>query len=703
MHDADIDTLARTVEYVLTDSRTYISEDNIPRAVFVALRTPLGDGQRFISHMYDRGIRFFIVSNDYSVPKDMAATFVKVADTMEAMLQLCSAHMTPGLEQIVITGSTGKTSLKEKLRQTIPGARASIRSWNSLIGTALSVWYNTRDGQARTIITEVGIDGPGQARRLQPLLKPTVAYITRTDTTHDEAFDSHSDKLREKFEVVIHAHTIYYDPGDPDIERIADEYRAQYPHKTIKPLKVEAPFADSRYHLSNVSGGTLLIRDYLPSGNDPAARDAAYDFAWRRRSGRDLVVLDSDAIPDYQEFVNMHPRQEFDNKVVLMQGEPGSIMDRIALYLEDARHDSVLEVDLDAIVHNYNYYRSLAGETTTLIAMVKADAYGCGAVEVARTLDNRGVAAFAVAVVDEGVNLRRAGITSPIIVLNPITNNFESLFRYNLEPAVFSRPELLRLIDEGRRAGVSRYPVHIKLDTGMHRLGFVAGEIARLNEDLQSQSTLKVASVFSHLATADCPDLGDYTLQQVRTFDSMTAMLDPGYRPRRHLCNTAGISTLGDLRGHYDHARLGLGLYGLSPLGREAREPLKPAATLTGTIISLRTWPAGTPIGYGCKGVTRMTSTIATVPLGYADGLDRRLGNGNARFIVNGKPCPTVGNICMDLFMLDVTGTRAAVGDTVQIFGPDAPVQVLADTLGTIPYEILTSVSPRVKRVYTQK
>jgi len=373
--------------------------------------------------------------------------------------------------------------------------------------------------------------------------------------------------------------------------------------------------------------------------------------------------------------------------------------------LESADHDTVLEVDLDALIHNYNHYRHLVKPGTGIIAMVKASGYGVGAVETGKTLQDQGAAYLAVAVVDEGIALRDAGVTMPVMVLNPITNRHRSLFTHRLEPAVFSLGELNTLRSEAAQTGVSDYPVHIKIDTGMHRVGFIEKDIELLAKTLREQTELRVVSVFTHLATADCLDMNDYTLGQIASFTRAASHLESllGYKIKRHYLNTAGMMRFSD-SGDYDMARLGIGLYGISPYNGPKTEGLQAVAALRTSIISLKHWPAGTPIGYGCRGVTTRDSIIATIPIGYADGINRHLGRGNAGFIVKGVCCPTIGNICMDQCMIDVTDVfDVKVGDRVEVFGHQQPVERLSDALDTIPYEILTSVGSRVKRTYLKR
>lgn len=397
---------------------------------------------------------------------------------------------------------------------------------------------------------------------------------------------------------------------------------------------------------------------------------------------------------------------DFNNEFVLLKGRDGLSFRSLLRKLEARTHETVLEVNLDALVNNFNFYRSKLAPGTGLVAMVKASGYGAGAYEVARTLQTHGAAYFAVAVLDEGVDLRKAGITVPIMVLNPKVLNYPLLFANRLEPEIFSFEILEEIIAEAAKLGVTDYPVHIKLDTGMHRLGFFEEELPRLIDRLRGQNRVKVASVFTHLATADCLDMDQYTEAQLRLFDRCSQLIVdafPGQKVLRHALNTAGIVRYPQY--HYDLCRLGLGLYGIPVVGRGLEDGIRPVSALKTVIISLRDYPAGTAIGYGRRTILDRDTTIATIPVGYADGIDRHMGCGNCSFLVNGVPCPTAGNICMDLCMLDVgpllrAGGSVKVGDQVEIFGPESPATFLADKLGTIPYEILTSVSPRVRRIY---
>lgn len=391
---------------------------------------------------------------------------------------------------------------------------------------------------------------------------------------------------------------------------------------------------------------------------------------------------------------------DFKNELILIKGASHFHFESLSDVLEAKQHETVLEVNLDAVVHNYNFYRSRVKPETGIVCMVKASGYGAGSFELAKTLQTQGAAYLAVAVLDEGVDLRKAGITMPIMVLNPKVGNYKTLFTYRLEPEIYSFNILDEIIKEATKFGITDYPVHIKLDTGMHRLGFLEEDMPRLVKKLKGQNVIKPRSIFSHLATADCLDMDDYTNSQFEYFYRCCEALQGGldYPVLRHILNSTGITRFP--QHQCDMVRLGICLYGIPTVDDGSQDDLRPVSSLHSVVISIKEWDAGTTIGYSRKGVLKRRSRIATIPIGYADGIDRHLGNGNAEVLINGHRCPTVGNICMDICMIDVTDAPCKVGDAVEIFGENITVMELAERLDTIPYEILTSVSQRVKRVY---
>ncbi len=373
-------------------------------------------------------------------------------------------------------------------------------------------------------------------------------------------------------------------------------------------------------------------------------------------------------------------------------------------------HETVLAINLSALTDNVRYFRSLLHPETRLMCMVKAFAYGAGSVEVSKALQAAKTAEgqalvdyLAVAVADEGVELRKAGITLPIIIMDPEVSAMNAIIENNLEPNIYSFQSLENIIQAVEAKGLDHYPIHIKIDSGMHRLGFYREEMETLAARLSTQQAVRVRSIFSHLAGSDEAQFDAFTHQQAKYFstcveDVRCTMYDVrGTKEEKilkHICNTAGIERFPAY--HFDMCRIGIGMYGISFAGT----PLRNVCTLRTTILSIKTVQAGETIGYGRHTTLTEARTIAVIPIGYADGFDRRLSNYAGEVVVRGQKCPIVGNICMDQAMIDITGTDAQVGDNVEIFGDKQPLQHLADQLGTIPYEILTSVSRRVQRVY---
>lgn len=390
--------------------------------------------------------------------------------------------------------------------------------------------------------------------------------------------------------------------------------------------------------------------------------------------------------------------REIDNECVLIKGSRSFHFEDIAEVLEKKVHQTILEVNLSALRNNLNYYRNSLDAATRTICMVKASAYGAGALETGRTLQECNVDYLAVAVADEGAELRKEGIMTGIIVMNPEPSSFGTLFDNKLEPEVYSFGMLKALIEAAGREGITDYPVHIKIDTGMHRLGFLPEEIPTLVDILKRQNALTPRSIFSHFAGSDSPLFDSFSQEQKRRFDTAAETLQQAFKHRilRHICNSAGIERFKESR--MDMVRLGIGLYGISPIGENRN--LQPISTLKSIILQIHDVPAEETVGYSRKGVLTRDSRIAALPIGYADGLNRRLGNGRGYCIVNGQKAPYVGNICMDVCMIDVTGIDCREGDSVEIFGPNLPVTTIAEWLETIPYEVLTSVSERIKRVY---
>lgn len=477
----------------------------------------------------------------------------------------------------------------------------------------------------------------------------------------------------------------------------------------INSLDIALDFQQSRM-VAREMKRTLILSDILQSGTLPKSLyKRVADMVQRKKVnriigiGKDMMAygdafdIEKEFYASTDEFIRSASFRKFDNELILIKGSRHFHFERISDLLEKKVHETILEVNLDAIVHNFNYFRSKLKPQTKMVCMVKAFGYGVGSYELAKTLQEHRCDYLAVAVADEGAELRKEGISIPIIVMNPESGSFNVMFENRLEPEVYNFRMLDAFIRETEKRGITSYPVHIKVDTGMHRLGFDEQEIPALCERLKGQSGVVVRSVFSHLAGSDSPEFDDFTQQQIALFTRAAEALERGceYKVIKHILNSAGIERFPEHQ--QDMVRLGISLYGVSASGIRG---LRNVSTLKTTILQIRDVPAGDTVGYSRRGVVARDSRIAVIPIGYADGLDRHFSCGRGEVLVNGKRCPIVGNICMDTCMIDVTDANAKEGDTAIIFGEQLPVAELAARLGTIPYEIFTSISPRVKRVY---
>jgi alanine racemase len=413
-----------------------------------------------------------------------------------------------------------------------------------------------------------------------------------------------------------------------------------------------------------------------------------------------LFSLEKNFYIDTKHFLDEFLFEKIQNSAILLKGARDFQFEKISSVLQEKAHQTILETDLNAMVDNLNTYRSLLKSGTRVMAMVKAFSYGSGTTEIATLLQFHGISYLAVAVADEGLELRAAGITTPILVMNPEAGSFQNMIDHNLEPNIYSFDLLKDFAATARYNAVIDYPVHIKIDTGMNRLGFKESDnLMKAAEFIHTSGNLKACTVFSHLAGADEPDLDAFTFEQLEKFESFShdfiSQFD--YPILRHILNSAGIERFATYQ--FDMVRLGIGLYGVSAAGL----PLKNISTLKTTVSQVKEVADTETVGYSRKGKINQPSKIAVIPIGYADGLRRSLGNLNGRVFVNGAYAPFIGNICMDMAMVDVTGLDAHPGDSVEIFGPHIPVTELAEKTGTIAYEILTGISQRVKRVYLQE
>ncbi len=796
------------VEWLLTDSRSLVYPET---SLFFAIKTASGDGHDFIQELYQRGVRNFVVTslplNRETVYPD--ANFLQIPSALKALQRLAERHREQyNIPVIGITGSNGKTMVKEWLNQLLsPTTKTtrSPRSYNSQTGVPLSVWL--LDETTQLGIFEAGISQPGEMEALRDIIQPTIGVMVSLGSAHQENFGSMEEKCREKLRLFKDCEILVYCSDDEITDRCVKlgkishrllswskidtnaplfirninkkggetEIKYTYNGKTGRytiPFVDDASINDSIHCLAvclylkktpdEIAKGMqslepLAMRLEVTQGinnctiindtynSDVNSLDIALDFMNRRAaetSNRKIVIL-SDILQSgmesgelyskVAEMVNSRKPQLFigvgkeigknsnyfkisskffntteeliesgelngiSGDTVLLKGARKFGFERIYDLLTKKVHETTLNVNLGAIVENLNHYRSFMKHETKIVCMVKASAYGSGALEVSRTLQEHGVDYLAVAVADEGVALRNAGITANIMVMNPEMTAFRTMLQYNLEPEIYSFRILDAMIREAKREGVTHYPIHVKIDSGMHRLGFLPGEIDELISRLKAQNAVVPRSVFSHFVGSDGEMFNDFTKKQFDVYNEASLKLQKSFPDKilRHICNTAGIERFPEY--HLDMVRLGLGLYGIDPF---TNKTIHNVATLRTTILQIHDVKKEDTVGYSRKGQLTRDSRIAAIPIGYADGLDRHLGCGNGYCLVNNKKAPYVGNICMDVAMIDVTDIPCKEGDSVEIFGDNLPVTALSDILGTIPYEILTSVSERVKRIY---
>ena len=479
----------------------------------------------------------------------------------------------------------------------------------------------------------------------------------------------------------------------------------------INSLSVALDFQHSRIAGKELKS-TVIISDILQSGTPPKSLYSKVAELFHHKSTDRIIgigknisehehlfgSMEKEFYPSTEVFIKSFKQSMFRDEMILLKGSRSFHFEKITELLEKKVHETILEVNLDAIIHNYNYYRSRLKPQTKMMCMVKAFGYGIGSFELAKTLQEHRCDYLAVAVADEGEDLRKEGISIPVIVMNPELSSLGLLFEHTLEPEVYSFRLLDALIKETKRRGITSFPVHIKIDTGMQRLGFKPSEMPEVCRKVKAQNGIAVRSVFSHLAGSDSPELDDFTIHQLDVFTRAASEFESrlGKNVMKHILNSAGIERFVDYQN--DMVRLGISLYGVSASG--VAENLQCVCSLKTIILQIRDIMAGDSVGYGRKTFVERDSRIAIIPIGYADGFDRHLSNGVGEVLVGGQRCPVVGNVCMDTCMIDVTDVEAREGDRVIIFNEKLTVGEIAEKLGTIPYEILTSVSPRVKRVY---
>ena len=792
------------IEHLLTDSRAVLFPAT---TLFFALSGPTKNGAQFLPHLYSIGVRNFVVVDLPVLPMDEAQFYV-VPDVLAALQQLAAHHRAQfDIPVIGITGSNGKTIVKEWLYQMLQHDYSIVRSpksYNSQVGVPLSIWQMA--SHHTLAIIEAGISQEGEMDRLNKIIRPTTGVLTNIGTAHDEGFTSGAHKRDEKLKLFkgaqrsigeeVHiAHVlgggapftwgrsstctlqvlrVQHDQNStvitlshgswsgPFTIPFSDEASVENVITCICVLfslgfDVEAisqrlsflHAVDMRLQLKEGMNGCTIINDSYSA--DLTSLNIALHFLAQQHSGKERVVILSDFaesgkkdeilytlisdalvknkvqkvvaigeriaehLPKHlppsigvdlfqstENFLQGRGASSFRDATILIKGARKAGFERIAQAFDKKVHQTVLQIDLNALAHNLKEYRKLIPAKTRVMAMVKAFGYGSGSAEIAAILQFNNVDYLGVAYADEGVALRKAGVEVPIMVLNTDEASFPALVNFNLQPVIYAQGILETFTAYLAEQGIALFPVHVEIETGMNRLGFLPSEIGALGEYLLANPALKVESVFSHLAASEDAMHDAFTERQAQIFRQAVAQLRAHISTSflEHLSNSAAVIRHPHLA--MDMVRLGIGLYGIEIA--TAQLDLQPVASLRSTIAQIKHLQKGDTVGYNRRGVVDDNSVIATVRIGYADGYARRLGHGAGKMWVAGRLAPVVGTVCMDMTMIDITGiAEVEVGDEVVIFGKELPLQQVAQWASTIPYEIMTSVSQRVARVYYQQ
>ncbi len=794
------------VAEIVTDSRQLSYSEGL---IFFAISGKNHNGHQFIDSLYLKGIRVFVIEREYeNYSKYTDASFIIVKNTIQA-LQLLAAYKRKAFRScvIAITGSAGKTVVKEWLAEIIGKGSPVVRSpksYNSQVGVPLSVWK--LEDKYKYGIFEAGISHPGEMENLQKVIDPDIGVITNIGDAHRENFPDDHTKTAEKLILFKNSKTIIYCRDQEIIHNsilnsqilrsknlIDWSFKSReakvYAETTLFPVghtgirivyggktnDFEIPFSDRasvenavtvaavclslglaadiishglkglvsvamRMEMKSGINNCQLIEDYYNS--DPGSLGMALEYL-RSQTGRKPTLILSDFVQSGRdakelyggvaslirktgiekfigigtalsgnrelfgmnalffsttdEFVRSFNPADFRNEIILLKGARVYEFEKIGKLLEQQIHQTVLEINLDAVVHNLNEFRSHLEPDTRIMVMVKAFAYGAGPAEISTLLEYQRVSYLGVAYADEGVELRNAGVTLPIMVMNPDPSASEVMISYNLEPELFSFESFNSFTETAARHGLIDYPVHIKIDTGMHRLGFMPEDVETLAGIIQTKECIKIVSVFSHLSASEDPAMDHFSRKQVEVFLKAAGQIQDfvSYPFIRHILNSSGIARMPQYQ--FEMVRPGLGIYGI---GHSDGFSLRPAGRYRTRISQIKRVRAGEPVGYNCSDVSDSDRIIAILPVGYADGLSRKLGNRTGNLFIREKRVPIIGNICMDMCMADVTGLGAEAGDEAEIFGDNITIDEIALKCETIPYEILTSIPVRVKRVF---
>lgn len=733
------------IEFISIDTRKIFQSNT---GCFVALEGTFRKGSSYVNDAYSRGIRCFII--DHELPNYKSdACYLLVENSLKSLQSIAAFHRKKyDIPVVAITGSVGKTTIKEwiyHLLETKWKIVRSPKSYNSQIGVALSLLE--LNDNAEIAIIEAGISQPGEMEILAKMISPTHAIFTGVGTAHLDNFKDQNHLKSEKLILLkaskcafsgmelknfdlnyIHLDQTQASPEIKDLP-LKDEmskWAAGIAISFVKTCKWAPENLDERVskltrlamrlETFNGKNNSIVINDTYNLDLDALYYSLEYMQSISLNRPRCIYVgLDKDSFHRKEEieeivlsikpdwfFVDLPeslPSDIPENAIILVKGTRKANMERFASRLREKQHQTKLEIDVSALKENILYFKSKIKKTTKILAMVKAQSYGVGLEELAGFLEAMGVHYLGVAYTSEGVALRKAGIKLPILVMNADHNSFMDCITYQLEPSIYSFKQLDYLIRTVIESDSESISVHIKVDTGMRRLGFESSEIKTLIETYQAQPEIDIKGVYSHLADADNANDLSFTQNQIQKFDSICVYLESKLTNPliRHISNSAGILSFPEAQ--FDMVRIGIGMYGLS----NVKKGLSSVIRWKSVISQIKIISAGESIGYNRTFIANKNMQIGIIPVGYGDGYSRSLGNGVGWVYFNGEKCPTLGRVCMDMIMVDLTGRDAEEGDEVILFENNDQLIDLANAMGTIPYEVLTSISQRIHRTYVSE
>ncbi len=735
-----------SIGHVYFDSRKI---QQAKRALFFALSGHSRSGNEFIEDAYQQGVRFFVIAKSASVTIQTDAVYFKVDDVLKALQKLAKYHRRQFTYPVVaITGSTGKTTFKEWIFHCISDKFKVVRSpksFNSQLGVALSLLEMHESASIAFI--EAGISKPGEMKILQDMIQPDYGIFTAFGQAHRENFANNEEHLLEKWVLFRDCRLAFIPNTFANLEnrlpanfQVCSNYENhRFPsgfngmlgvlktfltYLQLDPLEIKErmdslPTLALRMEVFEGINGNTIINDTYNLDLDALSEALIYQRQLAPGKKRMVVIglsekhqherLEIEQLirsfnPDEFHFIpegKSIPWENFKDSVVLVKAHRDRAFEYEVARGKALKHRTIVEINLSAVKHNVAFYQSRLPKEVKILAMVKASSYGSGAEKVAPYLQHSGITNFSVAFADEGVELRKAGITSSIVVMNPDPEHSDLIIAHQLEPAIYSFEQLDEFITALIHRNISAYPIHLKFDTGMHRLGFSPADKERVLAVINSQPEVRIQGVYSHLADADNPNHSSFTQKQLASFDEIVSYFRENNSDTflAHILNSEG--SLRYTEQCYDMIRLGISMYGYTE-NQDLKTSLEASVSWYSSISQIKAVPKGDFIGYGISFEAPEDMTIAIVPVGYADGFRRSLSNGKGCVYIHGIKCPVVGRVCMDMIMVDVTSVSAKVNDTVEIIGINQPMDVFAKAMDTIPYEVMTGLSRRMHRVYVE-